>query len=100
LLCRSADGWSFHAPGSSDEAIAKGDAYVVPRPGIAQAKFHTAQMLGDAFAEREKRDRMRHHARVLDRARRLVTRMRAAGEISLAEVRLLRKFSKRLFGAE
>jgi hypothetical protein len=26
VLCRSADGWSLHAPGSTDEQIANGDA--------------------------------------------------------------------------
>lgn len=26
VLCESADGWSLHAPGSTDEAIACGDA--------------------------------------------------------------------------
>lgn len=26
VLCQSADGWSLHAPGSTDEDIASGDA--------------------------------------------------------------------------
>jgi hypothetical protein len=26
VLCQSADGWSLHAPGSTDEEIASGDA--------------------------------------------------------------------------
>lgn len=26
VVCESADGWSLHAPGSSDEAIARGEA--------------------------------------------------------------------------
>lgn len=26
VLCESADGWSLHAPGSTDEQIAQGDA--------------------------------------------------------------------------
>lgn len=26
VLCESADGWSLHAPGSTDEEIASGDA--------------------------------------------------------------------------
>ena len=29
VLCESADGWSLHAPGSTDEAIASGDAPVL-----------------------------------------------------------------------
>lgn len=26
VVCESADGWSLHAPGSTDEAIARGDS--------------------------------------------------------------------------
>lgn len=34
VLCESPDGWSLHAPGSSDEDIARGDApYLVSGPG-------------------------------------------------------------------
>jgi len=36
VLCESPDGWSLHAPGSTDEAIACGDApYLVSGPGVA-----------------------------------------------------------------
>ncbi len=36
VLCTSADGWSLHAPGSTDEDIASGDApYLVTGPGEA-----------------------------------------------------------------
>jgi hypothetical protein len=36
VLCQSADGWSLHAPGSTDEQIATGDArYLVTGPGEA-----------------------------------------------------------------
>ncbi len=34
VLCESADGWSLHAPGSTDEDIANGDApYLVSGEG-------------------------------------------------------------------
>ena len=34
VICRSADGWSLHAPGSTDEEIASGDArYLVSGEG-------------------------------------------------------------------
>lgn len=34
VLCESPDGWSLHAPGSTDEEIATGDApYLVSGPG-------------------------------------------------------------------
>jgi len=34
VLCESADGWSLHAPGSSDDEIAAGDApYLVSGDG-------------------------------------------------------------------
>lgn len=34
VLCESADGWSLHAPGSTDDAIANGDApYIIDGPG-------------------------------------------------------------------
>ena len=34
VLCQSADGWSFHAPGSTDNDIASGDApYILTGPG-------------------------------------------------------------------
>lgn len=34
VLCESADGWSLHAPGSTDEQIASGDApYLLSGPG-------------------------------------------------------------------
>ena len=34
VLCESPDGWSLHAPGSTDEAIASGDAaYIISGPG-------------------------------------------------------------------
>ncbi len=34
VLCESADGWSLHAPGSTDEQIADGDApYLVSGEG-------------------------------------------------------------------
>ena len=34
VLCESPDGWSLHAPGSTDEAIAMGDApYLVDGDG-------------------------------------------------------------------
>jgi hypothetical protein len=33
VICESADGFSLHAPGSSDEAIANGDApYLISEP--------------------------------------------------------------------
>lgn len=34
VLCESPDGWSLHAPGSTDEEIATGDApYILNGPG-------------------------------------------------------------------
>jgi hypothetical protein len=34
VLCQSPDGWSLHAPGSTDEDIATGDApYILCGPG-------------------------------------------------------------------
>lgn len=34
VLCESPDGWSLHAPGSTDEDIASGDApYILSGPG-------------------------------------------------------------------
>lgn len=34
VLCESPDGWSLHAPGSTDEEIACGDApYILSGPG-------------------------------------------------------------------
>src|SRR5690606_33239462 len=34
VLCQSPDGWSFHAPESTDEEIASGDArYILTGPG-------------------------------------------------------------------
>lgn len=36
VICQSADGWSVHAPGSTDEQIAAGDApYILSGPGRA-----------------------------------------------------------------
>ena len=38
VLCTSPDGWSFHAPGSTDEDIASGDAlYLVAATGTPRA---------------------------------------------------------------
>lgn len=35
VLCESADGWSLHAPGSTDAQIASGDApYLVSGEGV------------------------------------------------------------------
>lgn len=44
VLCESADGWSLHAPGSTDEEIASGDApYLVSGPGKpSQADYSRA----------------------------------------------------------
>lgn len=44
VLCTSADGWSLHAPGSTDDAIASGDApYLVSGSGRpADADFAAA----------------------------------------------------------
>lgn len=34
VLCQSPDGWSYHAPGSTDEQIAEGDApYILTGEG-------------------------------------------------------------------
>lgn len=39
VLCQSPDGWSLHAPGSTDEDIACGDApYLVSGPGRGPKK--------------------------------------------------------------
>lgn len=39
VLCESADGWSLHAPGSTDEEIASGDApYLVCGEGEPTAE--------------------------------------------------------------
>lgn len=45
ILCQSADGWSLHAPGSTDEDIASGDA-----PYLASGEGQPAQADYDAAA--------------------------------------------------
>lgn len=45
VLCQSADGWSLHAPGSTDEDIASGDApYIVSGPGEPTAADYSAAL--------------------------------------------------------
>lgn len=50
ILVQEADGWSFHAPGSTDEEIADGSApYITCGEGIATDDDHKralAQWLG------------------------------------------------------
>lgn len=55
VLCQSADGWSLHAPGSTDEAIASGDApYLVRGPGEPTAADYAAAraLLDPSLAEK------------------------------------------------
>lgn len=44
VLCESPDGWSLHAPGSTDQEIAEGDApYLLDGPGeVTQADYDRA----------------------------------------------------------
>lgn len=55
VVCESADGWSLHAPGSTDEEIARGDApplvsgpwgnddHVIPASAYEEARRVLAQ---------------------------------------------------------
>lgn len=59
VLCRRADGWSLHAPGSTDDDIASGDApCLVSGEGEPTADDYTAaleQMFLDAYCEAHER---------------------------------------------
>jgi hypothetical protein len=53
VLCESPDGWSLHAPGSTDEDISSGDApYILSGPGEpTEADYDEALRL---LAERDR----------------------------------------------
>lgn len=45
IVCQSADGWSLHAPGSTDEEIACGDApYLLTGVGVPTAADFSAAL--------------------------------------------------------